>query len=472
MNMTTKTLFSFLLLLAFTTLNGQSRDSVRSLNAEDILFLVRHYHPIARQSDISIRKANADILIARGAFDPVFKYTSTDKTFSGTNYYHYTSPELRLPTWYGVEVFGGLENLYGDRTNPTQTLGKTNYVGISVPLMKNLVMDKRRAFLQQAEIFITMAAVQQRSIINDLSIDAMEAYWAWVKSYQNYLVVKTNVEVNEKRMDMMVRSWKNGERSGIDTIEAFTQLQTFQFQEQANWLEFRNAGLQLSAYLWKQDGSPYQLPENVIPGDQWESETVMDSFNIDLNKLLTVAQKNHPDLNVYDYKLDNLQLEKKLKFQELLPRVDLSYKHLAKGHNVTEYPPNSVFRNDYQYNLTVEIPLRLSQGRGEFEKTKLRIEETTLDYEQKKLDVALKIKAYYNTFLTLQTQIELQEQQYRNLQLLVNAEETRFRSGESSLFLINSRETKALEARQKLIDLKTQYFKTLYAMQWSAGLLQ
>jgi outer membrane protein TolC len=61
---------------------------------------------------------------------------------------------------------------------------------------------------------------------------------------------------------------------------------------------------------------------------------------------------------------------------------------------------------------------------------------------------------------------------YENYQLLVKAEETRLLNGESSLFLVNSRENKALEALEKLIDLKTKYFKTIYALQWSAGELK
>ena len=45
-------------------------------------------------------------------------------------------------------------------------------------------------------------------------------------------------------------------------------------------------------------------------------------------------------------------------------------------------------------------------------------------------------------------------------------------NGESSLFLVNSRENKSLEALEKLIDLKTKYFKTIYAIKWSAGELK
>jgi hypothetical protein len=54
---------------------------------------------------------------------------------------------------------------------------------------------------------------------------------------------------------------------------------------------------------------------------------------------------------------------------------------------------------------------------------------------------------------------------------LVKAEESKFEQGESSLFLINSRETKAMESAEKLIDLKAYLFKSVYGLQASAGVL-
>ncbi len=68
--------------------------------------------------------------------------------------------------------------------------------------------------------------------------------------------------------------------------------------------------------------------------------------------------------------------------------------------------------------------------------------------------------------------MDLQNKYAENYQKLVRAEETLLENGESTLFLINSRENKALEAQEKLIEIKTKYFKSIYALQWSAGLLR
>jgi outer membrane protein TolC len=460
-------------IITFIAFKSQAQDAIKTLNAEQVLTLVRQFHPVVRQTSIEIEKSKADITVARGAFDPILSNYVAKKTFNGTNYYNDFSPEIKIPTWYGVELFGGLENLSGSRIDPSSTVGKTSYLGISIPLAKNLVIDKRRAFLQQAKIFNTMAEVEQRAVINDLLMSAVESYWNWVKAYQTFVVVRNNVEVNQKRVEFVKKSFINGERAAIDTVEAVAQLQSFQYQQNQNWVEFQNAGLQLSAYLWKSNNEPYILPETVIPQDGWENETNILNFNLILPELLTLAENNHPDLRLYDFKLDVLGIDKKLKFQELLPKIDFRYNQLSKGYNLLETASaGPLFQNNFQYGLKMEVPLRLSQGRGEYKKAKLKIEETTLDQNQKKLQIALKVKSYYNEFLNLKAQIALQSNNYSNYQALVRAEESKLLNGESSLFLVNSRENKALDALEKLVELKTKYYKTIYSLQWSAGLLQ
>jgi outer membrane protein TolC len=461
-----------LLIFLFSALNLKAQDSIQTLNAQELLSIIKTYHPIVKQADISINKASADVRIARANFDPVFKHYNTNKAFSGINYYDFNQTELKIPTWYGLELVGGMQNLSGSNTNPTQTLGENSYVGLNVSLLKNLRMDHRRATLKQAKIFRELAEIQQRQIINDLSIEAMETYWNWVKSYQYYVIIKNNADIVKQRLRMMNSAFKNGEVSAIDTTEALSQLQSFQIKEQSAFLEFKNYGYKLSTFLWDKNTEPLELPSTVIPDSIWLHDSNFMNMNFELDHVLSIAQKEHPDLLVYNYKLSALEVEKKLKFQDLLPKLDLSYKHLAKGYNFIESPPVSVLQNNYQYNLSLEIPLRLSKGRGEFEKAKLKIQETELDLKLKNQQIEMKIRATYNQLFTLLNQIRLQTNQYNNLLLLVKAEETKLSNGESSIFLINNRELKALEAKQKLVDLKHQYFNSLYVLQWQAGLLQ
>lgn len=457
--------------LTYSTLSGQQLS--KTLHAEAVLEVVRQFHPVVKQANISVDKSKAEILNARGNFDPVLNTYFAEKTFNGVNYYKDISPELKIPTWYGVDVYAGLDDLTGSRTDPSLTLGQSSYIGLNVPLVKNLVIDKRRAALLQAKIFNDMALAEQQLIINDLFMDAMEAYWLWVKAYSVYKVVESAVETSENRRQLVIKTYNNGECAAIDTTEALSQLQSFQYLKNERWLNFQNAGLMLSSFFWTSNNVPYQLDESVVPDSGWENKVIPAGFNLSLPDLLASADKNHPYIKIYNYKADVLGIEKKLKFQDLLPKVDFRYNFLAKGYEVQKTVIGSTpFRNNYQFGFKLETPLFFRQGRANYKIAKLKIEENKLDQNQQQRTLDLKIKSYFNEFIALKNQVELQSKNFINYQTLVKAEVIKYSNGESSLFLINNRESKALEAQEKLIDVKTKYFKSVYALQWSAGLLK
>lgn len=308
-------------------------------------------------------------------------------------------------------------------------------------------------------------------MLNNLLLDAMKTYWNWVQQYQVYKILTDAVKVNEKRVALVITAFQLGERPAIDTTEALTQLQNFELLKSQSWLDFQNMGLELSVYLWTANVEPYNLPVNVIPGDDLQLSNIAAASVPELNSLLDAALKNHPDLIIYNYKLDVLGVEKKLKFQELLPTVNFRYNQLGKGYDVLKTATGPLFENNFQYGFSFGIPLRLSQGRGEYRKAKLKITETQLQQSQKQWQVENKVKSYYNELITLKSQVALQEKALKNFQILQRGEEIRFQAGESSLFLVNARENRTLEALQKLQELKAKYYKTENVLQWAAGLL-
>jgi outer membrane protein TolC len=453
------------------TIKANAQNDSTSMHIEQFLELVRKYHPVVKLSNINVQKSEADITIARGAFNPIISNVISNKTFDNITYYNYLNPNITIPTWFGIEVSTGLEKLSGNRFDPSETVGKTSYVGLSIPILKNLVMDKRRAYLAQSKLYNAMATTEQQALINTILMEAATQYWDWVNAYQSYQIVLKNMLISNQRFELVKKTFQNGERPAIDTVEAITQFQNFEFQRNESWLKFQNEGVALSAFLWKPNNTPYQLPPNIIPNKGWEIESAIAAFNINLYELLTNAQRFHPELELYKQKIDVLEIDKKLKFQELLPKLDFKYNHLSKGFNALG-SGGFLLQNNYQYGIKLEMPLLFSQGRGEFKKAKLKIEETQVSQAQKSLSIELKVKNYYNEFQNFRTQILLQRSMLTNFEKLLRAEETLFKNGESSLFLINARENKVLEADRKLIELKTKYYKTIYALQWSTGLLK
>jgi outer membrane protein TolC len=459
----------FLLCMPFAATAQQAPPKM--LTAEALMAIVRQYHPVAKQAGIGVDMARANLTTARGGFDPYLSVSSGRKTFDGIDYYSHTNPELKIPTWYGIEVSGGTEYLGGSRTNPEETQGRTSYVGISVPLLKNLLMDKRRAALQQAKLLIGQSETARLAALNDLQFEALSAYWQWAQHHQEYSVLEAVVAANQRRLALVRNAWRLGDRPAIDTTEALAQLQQFEYQRNEAWLDFQNAGVGLSAYLWQVSGEPYALPTTVLPDSNWQQSPLLASIVESEQVLVDMATARHPELKQYDFKLAVLQVEKKLKFQELLPVMNLKYNQLGKGYDLAKTTVQPLFDNNYRFGISFAVPLRLSQGRGEYRKAKLKISDTEYALQLKRVQVQNKVRQYRNEAIMLLQQVALQQSALRNYQTLQRGEETRFFNGESSLFLVNSRETKALEAQQKLIAVKAKLLKTLAGIQWAAGTL-
>ena len=437
------------------------------MTLEEFLGAVRAYHPIAKQAAIGVEIARAEVTSARGAFDPVLQNNISRKELGGLLYYDHQLSEVRIPTWYGVDIVAGIETLSGQRTPNADTKGNSSYVGFSVPVAKGLLMDRRRADLQQAKIFQDLSVQEQRAILNDLLYDAARAYWNWWQQYQVQLLFRQAIQNAVERLRLVRTAFQIGERPAIDTVEALAQLQSFQLMEQEINLGFANTQLDVTVFLWQQNGEAYTLPQAVVP--QGASPLMIEAMQPE--KLLQQVQL-HPELQQYRFKLEALQVERRLKFQSLLPSVYLKYNQLNKSHDLTKTFSSPWLENNYRYGLSVGLPIRLSEGRGEYRKAKLKIEQTEWQQLNKRVSLETKLRQYFNEWRQLGQQIQLQQQAIASYAQLQRGEEIRFQNGESSLFLINSREQKTIEARQKLIELQGKEQKARASVLWAAGALQ
>lgn len=462
--------FIFLVFFSLYSVFGQNAKMVLSL--DEMLEIVRKNHPVVRQANIKIELSEAEILKAKSGFEPILNAGYGEKTFGETNYYNDFSTGISIPTWFGIEVYAGLNDLTGDKINPISTYYESNYIGASIPLLKNLLMDERRATLKQSKLYNEMSEVERQIIINDLLMEVIDVYYNWAKSHELNNVLTDNLNYSEKRMDFIRQSFYNGEYAEIDTVEAFTQLQTFQIRKKEVELELIKSLFQLSSFSWKENNIPYEFPLNLQPEFKLQNNDLEAKFNLILENLITDVA-NHPELKKYDLKQDALSIEKQLKQQSLLPKLDVYYNYLGKGYDLRKsIIEHNYFVNDYQYGLKFELPLLLMKGRADYKIAKLKLEQNTLDLNQKQYQLNLKVKSYYNEYVNLKNQLSLQNSMYSNYKRLVEAEEQKLINGESSMFMINSRQMKALDALEKLVKLQAKYNKTIYAVIWSTGKLQ
>lgn len=451
------------MLILLISIAGFGQDTLR-MSHKEFISIVKSYHPLAYNYRLQNQIAEAEIQKARGNFDPLVDAKNGSKTIDGTEYYKQTNVGLEIPTWYGIELNGSYNYINGQKLNNSDTRGGLYQFGVTVPLAKNLLYDTRRALLDQAKSALQMTQAEQKLLTNELLLNADNAYWNWVRMYEEYLLQSRTVAINEDRLILTKKTYEYGERAAIDTTEVVSQLQSYEVEKQDAYLKFIKATQELSLFLWTENQQPYDVEQLIIPSQKITQAESYENYGVLLALIDQRDINRHTALQYYQQKFNILESQRRLKRQSLLPKLDFTYNFFNKESYETELLP--LFENNYQYGLKLEIPIFLRQARADYQIAKYKIEQNQFDADYKQQELNAKITAYKNEVISYQSQINLMQSNIENYKRLLNAEEIRFSNGESSLFLINTRENKLLEAEQKLLDLRLKFINSYNQLKW------
>ena len=156
-----------------------------------------------------------------------------------------------------------------------------------------------------------------------------------------------------------------------------------------------------------------------------------------------------------------LEINRKLKANLLLPKLNIGYNYISEPNYWSSFNAE-----DYKFNVDFSIPIFLRKERGNLKIAKLKIQDIKFETEQQRLELANKIKAQQTEILSLKRQKNVIDNLVKDYTTMLNSEEKLFSFGESSIFLINSRENKLLDAREKNIELKTKFLKSYNKLKW------
>ncbi|RZK45773.1 MAG: hypothetical protein EOO59_20455, partial [Hymenobacter sp.] len=94
-------------------------DTAKVFSLQDLAELVYANHPIVKQAALLSEEARAQVLQARGGFDPKVGSDFHRKLFGGTEYYNNWGNELKIPLWPGgIDLKAGYDRYVGVCTNP------------------------------------------------------------------------------------------------------------------------------------------------------------------------------------------------------------------------------------------------------------------------------------------------------------------------------------------------------------------
>ena len=271
----------------------------------------------------------------------------------------------------------------------------------------------------------------------------------------------------ERRLEGVKQRIEQGDAPAIDSIDARAQIINFKLQQTQARLSYKKQLLELSNFLWTKELIPLEASDLMQPATV-SGFIINDPYNADsIVNLVEGLATAHPDIILYQYRLAHLEVERKNKMEQLKPRLDINYNFLNESFGEL----GAYSFNDFKIGIQFEMPIFARRERAEVKLNVIRQLDTEYAAQQKLLELQNKLRQHAIAKEYLSTQREQMAKMVMAYTTLLNGEQARFDVGESSVFTVNLRESKLLNAQVKQVDIAMEYYRELIHLEWVAAML-
>jgi outer membrane protein TolC len=469
--------------------SAPSAESLRTapLTIEEVFARIELTHPLLRATGLERSQARAKVLKALGAWEPKVRnevemdryvtYNLTNVSGIPNNFTSgYSDTMLKVAHPWGIEVFGGIRNGFGDRhTINSGTRGslvafpqdlqafwpqQMLIVGGAMNLLRGFMINEEYAEFQQAELAGPQAEVKVAQKRQDLYLAGAIQYWDWQVAVKQADVVKRALAVAEERYRMVEGRSKAGAVAPIDVVEAQEEVQRRREAAIAAQRKVEYEQYKLALFLWE-DGQP------VTPRPEWapefQGETPLPSEE-DVAAFKADAAEDRPEVrDLYiEARLNNIEL--KLAKNSLLPKLTF-----AGGPAVGSLYWIGGF--GYNMQLRFSMPLFNRGPRGKVLHAQAEQERLAWKQAYTERSVAIDVDNWLSAIVRARDRVKAGTEALRLAKTLEEGERARFNMGATSVLFVNLRERAVVEAAYELYRAQADYVVARGGLLWARGAL-
>jgi len=446
-------------------LSAQSDDR-QVFQVADYIQMVQEQYPLIELANIQTDIGDATLLQRKGAFDVVLGTDYSQKFFSETNYYRIFNGGAQWQSPYAFKLQAGVDLADGIYLNPERNFPSSGlgYLGITMPLGQGLLIDKARAGLRDGELFQELQMQKRLQFRNEIMSLALIAYFEWIQADQLYRTYTEITEAAQDRYEFVILAYEGGDLAPIDTLEASMQLR----QRQLELLAAQNKRLSAQANI-----------QNFIPSfnlSEWQSpsfDEISALWQSRSSEFWTNSLLEHPKIIDLQIERERILIDRRLARESLKPKVDLKYQWLNSLNQIRTGDINTTLSpNDYSWGISFAYPIPLRAARGKMQLNKIKQFENQFKSSQLKQELEARMEALLEIQANFQDIIQDYGVLIDDFRRLLQAERSMFEIGESSLFLVNTRENRLLKAQVTYINLQYSAFKNLLNIAKTSGNLE
>ncbi|QDV82689.1 Outer membrane efflux protein [Stieleria magnilauensis] len=436
--------------------------------ADVLASLYRAYPDIQRARQLR-PLAGGELLSAYGAYDTRFNAHSLSEP---TGFYENYRSGLGVArqTWWGGYLSAGYRigrGFYQPWYKERQTDDAGEFkISAAQPLLQGRAIDPQRVAVFQASLQQQAAEPQFQQAILSISSEAIEVYWEWVAAGAVLQAQQELLDLAVKRGKQFEVGVKAGKFATINLVlnqQLIAERSALRLKAQQN---FQATAFKLGLYLRDESGRP------LVPAKSWlptQFPVIKQQTEFDFNADLAAALGRRPEPQILQYELRQVQWDRRLACNELLPRFDfVTEASQDMGEPATKSDDKGEF--ELMIGFQSEVPIQRRKARGKIQSTSAKIIQINEKLRLVRDKIATDLQIAQNQLMLAQQIVEQSELSLRAALDTLARYQKGFEKGYIDLIYLNLLETKANETEIKLVEAQRDWFTALGAMQIALGL--
>lgn len=450
--------------LAITTAVGGSAGD--TLTLDELLEAAQRAYPSLISARADVTAAEAETLSAAGAFDPSFKargFLTPDQLGPYPQIRVDTAIEGVIPGT-GLTAFGGyrigqplssvgIEPYYRERE--TYPAGEFR-AGVVAPVLRNLLIDRRRATLSRAELGQDGAKQAEAQAQLEIARAAAFRYWDWVAAGRRRQVAADLLRIARERDRQLSVRVKTGDVPFFDqqdNLRAVAQREALVVQTQRG---VEQASFELALFLRDANGAPTQPSEARMPARLPEPDA---DFGNDAS--LDEALSRRPDVQRLLVQQRQQQIELALQKNQLWPALDVGLVFSQDlGMNAGTADPK-LGKPELEFSAVLDVPLLYRAPIGRIRSVEAGLAKLEAQLRLARDRVAADVKDARSALDAARERVKFTRQEVEVAGKLEAGERQKFELGDSNLLFVNLRETQSAEAKLREIDALLDYHRAV-----------
>lgn len=451
--------------LALLPLLAPTPAAAQPLTPDAVLASSERHHPRVIAALLREEVAEAELLAARGGFDPHLAAVGAART-GGYYELRRLNAELRQPTpIWGAEVYVGYRLGLGVDPNdryPTyysdQTLDAGELrVGLWAPLWRDGPLDARRAERSRATHRLEAAGERREAVGLELRQHALGAYWTWVAAGRRVAVADQLLALAETRLTQTRGRADDGAIAPVDALEAENAVlarRGLRLQAQRG---LEASALLLGLFHRDRAGEPAPPAPSALPTDLPLPPPIEDA-RVAEGAVLSC----HPRLRAVRAALRAIEVDRDLARAQRGPQLDVG---LEVSRDFGQGPvtlQGTVFESRVRFSM----PLLMRTPRGRLDAAEQRLNAEREELRLLEDSLRLELEDAVSQWNVARERFEVARERLGITQRLAEAERERFEAGATDLLFVNLREQSMAEAEVALVDAAAELW--LARARWDA----